>query len=88
MKLVGIGDLFIPARYIEKGFAPLREKGHELYTLDWPLESFQALQAINLDIEQHGCEAVPAPECAFEACRDAEVIITQFCPVNSALIEA
>ena len=61
MKVVGIGDLFIPARYIEAGFAPLRQKGHEVLTLDWPLDSFQELQAINLDIEQHGCEAVPIP---------------------------
>ncbi len=88
MKIVGIGDLFIPAHYIEAGFAPLRQKGHEVLTLDWPLDSFQELQAINLDIEQHGCEAVPAPDCVFDICKDADVIITQFCPVNSALIDA
>lgn len=88
MKIVGIGDLFIPAEYIRRGFEPLTELGHEVVTLDWLLESFQQLQAINLKVEQNGCEAVEAPECVFKACRDADIIITQFCPVNSALVAA
>lgn len=88
MKIVGIGDLFIPAKYIEEGFKPLRDAGHEVVTLDWPLESFTQLQAINLKVEQNGCEAADAPECVYEACKDADVIITQFCPVNSKLVAA
>ena len=31
-KLVGIGDLFIPCEYIEKGMACLREQGIDVST--------------------------------------------------------
>lgn len=88
MKIVGIGDLFIPAIYIEKGFAPMRKKGHEIEVLDWPLKGFDELQNYNLLVETQGCEALRPPECVFELCRDADVIITQFCPVNRELVDA
>lgn len=88
MKIVGIGDLFIPAKYIEKGFAPLREMGHTVEVLDWPLKDFSELQNYNLLIEKNGSEALTPPECVFDLCRDADVIITQFCPVGRALADA
>ena len=87
MKIVGIGDLFIPAKYIAEGFIPLASKGHEVVTVDWPLESFEQLQAYNLIIEQKGSEAVDMPESVLNVCRDADVIITQFCPVNRTVVE-
>jgi len=88
MKIVGIGDLFIPAMYIERGFAPMREKGWTVDVLDWPLKGFDELQNYNLLVETQGCDALRPPECVFELCRDADVIITQFCPVNRELVDA
>lgn len=88
MKIVGIGDLFIPAMYIEKGFAPMRKQGHTVEVLDWPLKGFDELQNYNLLVETQGCEALHPPECVFEFCRDADVIITQFCPINRELVDA
>ncbi len=88
MRIVGVGDLFIEAKYIERGFAPLRAQGHTLDVLDWPLAGFDELQAINLNIEQHGCQAVQPPACVFDLARGAEVFITQFCPVTRELVDA
>lgn len=88
MKLVGIGDLFIPASYIEKGFAPLREKGHVVEVMDWPLKSFDELQNYNLLVETQGCQALQPPQCVFELCADADVIVTQFCTVTRELVDA
>lgn len=88
MKLVGIGDLFIPASYIEKGFAPLREKGHLVEVMDWPLKSFDELQNYNLLVETQGCQALQPPQCVFELCADADVIVTQFCTVTRELVDA
>lgn len=88
MKLVGIGDLFIPASYIEKGFAPLREKGHLVEVMDWPLKSFDELQNYNLLVETQGCQALQPPQCIFELCADADVIVTQFCTVTRELVDA
>ena len=88
MKIVGIGDLFIPASYIEKGFAPLREKGHLVKVMDWPLKSFDELQNYNLLVETQGCQALQPPQCVFELCADADVIVTQFCTVTRELVDA
>lgn len=88
MKLVGIGDLFIPASYIEKGFAPLREKGHLVEVMDWPLKSFDELQNYNLLVETQGCQALQPPQCVFELCADADIIVTQFCTVTRELVDA
>ena len=88
MKIVGIGDLFIPASYIDKGVAPLREKGHIVDVMDWPLKSFDELQNYNLLVETQGCQALQPPQCVFELCADADVIVTQFCTVTRELVDA
>jgi D-3-phosphoglycerate dehydrogenase len=88
MKLVGIGDLFIPHAYIDRGFAPLRELGIEIETFDWKLSGFQELQAINLEVEKGGANAYDPPDYVYEAVADADILITQFCPVPAKLLAA
>lgn len=88
MRIVGIGDLFIPARYIEEGFATLRKRNCTVVAMDWPLLDFAELQGYNLKIETEGCQAVQPPACVFDFCRDADVIITQFCPITRELVDA
>ena len=62
MKLVGIGDLFIPCEYIEKGMANLADKGIEVSTVEWQLKGFDELQNINLLVEQGGREEIAVPD--------------------------
>lgn len=87
MKLIGIGDLFIPKEYIEKGFKPLEALGVEIKVLNWETKDFTELQNINLLVETGGSEAYEPPEYIFEACKDADIIITQFCTVTKKLID-
>lgn len=87
MKLVGIGDLFIPKEYIEAGFKPFEKYGVEVKTLDWKLKDFQELQNINLQVETGGSEAYQPPDYIVEAVRDADILITQFCTVTKNLID-
>ena len=82
MKLVGIGDLFIPNEYIEKGFKPLADIGVEVKTVEWKLKDFEELQNVNLAVEHGGSEAYEPPEYIFEAVKDADIIITEFCTVT------
>jgi D-3-phosphoglycerate dehydrogenase len=84
MKIYGIGDLFIPAEYIENGF---RKNNLEAQTIDWDTGTFEKLQEINLLIEQNGCEAYDVPDYILEYIKDAEVLITQFCSVNRKVID-
>lgn len=88
MKLIGIGDLLIPSSYIEEGFAPYRERGVTVETVDWPLRDYEELQNINLRVETQGSEAYDVPDTLVEKLRDAEILITQFCPVTKKVLDA
>jgi D-3-phosphoglycerate dehydrogenase len=87
MRLVGIGDLFIPRKYIAEGFLPLSDLGVEVHTLDWALSGFQELQAINLKVEKGGAAAHEPPEEVRAAARSADILVTQFCPVTESLLD-
>ena len=87
-KLVGIGDLFIPSEYIEKGMAVLKDHDIEVSTVEWKLSDFDELQHINLLVEQGGREDIEVPDYILDAVKDADILITQFFPVGKALIDA
>lgn len=88
MKLIGIGDLFIPCEYIQTGLRPLEACGVEAETVEWRLESFDQLQELNLKIEKGGSEAVEPPAYLLEKMAQAEILITHFCPITRAVIDA
>jgi D-3-phosphoglycerate dehydrogenase / 2-oxoglutarate reductase len=88
MKIVGIGDPFIPHRYIRDGFAPVAAQGHQVDTLDWRLSGAEELQEINLAVEKGGSAAFRPPPYVFEAAAGADVLVTQFCTVPAALLQA
>jgi len=85
MNIYGIGDLFIPSGYIAAGF---RKNDLPVTVCDWDTGGFARLQEINLLIEQHGSEAYEVPDALLDRVRDAEILITQFCPVNRKVIDA
>jgi D-3-phosphoglycerate dehydrogenase / 2-oxoglutarate reductase len=88
MRLVGIGDPFIPHRHIAEGFAPVAAQGVEVRTFDWKLSGFQELQEINLAVEKGGAAAYTPPPAVFDAVAQADILVTQFCPVPAALLDA
>lgn len=88
MKIVGIGDLLIPAEYIKAGFQPFKKMGHEVITVDWNLKDYEELQNINLKVELGGSEAYEPSDSIIESVKDADIIITQFCPITKRVIDA
>ena len=86
MKIIGIGDLLIPGRYITEGFERFIRQGHQLQVFDWQINSIEELQNINLYIERNGPDSYEIPTELLEKMKDAEVIITQFCPINSQVL--
>ncbi len=88
MKLVGIGDLFIPCEYIERGMKPLEKYGVSVSTVEWKLKDFEELQNINLAVEQGGREDVEIPGYILEKASEADILITQFFPIGKKLIDA
>jgi D-3-phosphoglycerate dehydrogenase len=61
--------------------------GVAVETLDWKTNGFEELQKINLIIEKGGSEAYEVPDYIVDAARDADILITQFCPVNKRFID-
>ena len=80
--------LFIPHGYIRDGFAPVAALGHQVETFDWRLSGFQELQEINLVVEKGGASAFRPPPDVFEAVAAADILVTQFCPMPAALLDA
>jgi len=88
MKLVGIGDLFLPCQYIAKPFQEFSQFGVEIAVVDWKHDNFDQLQNANLKVEQGGSDAVEPPDYILEAAHDADILITHFCTVTRKLIDA
>ena len=88
MKIVGIGDLLIPEQYIKLGFVEFEKAGHEVDTIQWDLESYEELQNINLKVELEGSEAYEPSDNILKAVEDADIIITQFCPITKHVIDS
>jgi len=87
MKIVGIGDLLIPGSVIEKGFENFTAKGIAVKTVNWYQDSYEALQKINLQVETEGSETYNVPDEIIAAVKDADIIITQFCPISRKVID-
>lgn len=87
MKIVGIGDLLIPRQYIREGFKEFEKKGHEVVTIQWQLKNYEELQNINLMVETNGSECYEPPQEILDTLKDADVIITQFCPITKNVID-
>ncbi|HEY8892728.1 MAG TPA: 2-hydroxyacid dehydrogenase [Clostridium sp.] len=87
MNIVGIGDSLIPENYIKEGFKNFEKQGVKVETIQWSLDSYEELQNINLMVETGGSEAYEPPKYIFDAVKDADIIITQFCPITKKLID-
>ena len=88
MKIVGIGDFLIPEQYIKQGFRNFEEAGQQVETIQWNLKDYEELQSINLKIEVGGSEVYEPPVEIYEAVQDADMMITQFCPITKKLIDS
>lgn len=88
MKAVLIGDYLIPRDLMLGACDPLRQAGFEIQTLEWETESKEKVDQRRLNVELHGPEAEPPADGAYQAVKDAQVLIVHFCPVPRSLVEA
>lgn len=71
---------------MEAGLEKLRQQGYDVIVRQWAHPSIEKLQEDNLQVEQHGAEAVTLPADLYTDLQDVELVITQFAPVNKAVI--
>jgi len=87
MKTLIIGDGYISSKEMREGFAAWEARGVELVDYQWDQNGYD-MSYINLLIGQKGPEAVEVPDELVDLCRDADVIITQFCPIGKKVVGA
>lgn len=87
MKCLAIADLFINKAMMDAGLNALRDKGIDVEVREWSHESVEKLQEDNLRVEQEGAEAVALPAALLQDADDVEILITQFAPVNTAVLD-
>ncbi len=87
MKVLAIGDRFIPAEFMEAGLKKLREKGFQVDVREWKHATLTELQRDNLLVEQKGPEAIDLPEELAKGIEEYEIIVVQFFPLNKRTIE-
>ena len=87
MKILAIGDTFIPEEMMKKGLQEVAEAGHSVTVRQWKHENLEALQKDNLLVEQSGPDAVRLPEELFADIGEYEAVIVQFAPVSRQTLE-
>lgn len=89
MKILAIADPYIPVDLLTEGTEPLREAGHKVEVVAWSEAStIEQLQRLNLRVEQLGANALDLPLELQERVRKAEIVLTQFAPLGTSLIES
>lgn len=86
MKVLAIGDRYIPGDVMGAGLEHLKAKGAQVTVREWLHPSLKELQRDNLLIEQGGPDAVPLPD---ELTVDVEryhLVIVQFAPIGQEVI--
>ncbi len=88
MKLVAISDHYIPHDIMKRGLASLEAMGVDVEVRRWEHETLVELQEANLAVEQGGPDAVSLPSELFENLDDVEILVSQFTPIPTQMIEA
>lgn len=87
MKIVVIGDVVVSPDLLAEAARSL-DADAEVIALEWKCANRQEFQRRAQNLEKNGPEAEEVPERAYEEVADADVLLTHFCPVPAALIEA
>ena len=86
MKILSISDVFIDQESILEGLRPILEHSVRIENIEWKVKDMEELQNINLYVEKNGSDSYSVPIEIIDACKDADIIITHFCPINRELI--
>lgn len=87
MKLLAIGDTFIPKDVMSEGLIGLDKYGIDVIVREWEHENLEMLQKDNLLVEQNGPGAVDLPEELTRDIEDYDILIVQFTPVSKKIID-
>jgi D-3-phosphoglycerate dehydrogenase len=87
MKLLAIGDTFIPKNVMANGLKELEEYNIGIEVREWEHDNLEMLQKDNLMVEQQGPEVIDLPENLIKDIADYDILVVQFTPVSKKLID-
>lgn len=87
MKLLAIGDTFIPKEVMNEGLKGLENYGVEVVVREWEHENLEMLQKDNILIEQHGPDAVELPNELIRDIENYDILVVQFTPISKKIID-
>lgn len=87
MKVLVIGDIVVPPELLREAAIELVPDA-EIVVKEWPCTTRQEFQARAQNLEENGPDAEIIPDDVFTAAADAQIILTHFCPISKALIDA
>ena len=88
MRVLAVADTLIGPAAMKEGLSLVPELVQDLTIREWHHDSIAAMQEDNLAVELRGPGAIEVPPEIFANIDSFEVIITQFCPITSSVIEA
>lgn len=87
MKLLAIGDKFIPKESMNEGLKELDKYGIDVTIREWEHENLEMLQKDNLLIEQHGPDAVELTQELVGDISEYDILVVQFTPISKQIID-
>jgi D-3-phosphoglycerate dehydrogenase len=87
MRILAVGDHFIPASAYVEALSAADEVAFDIRTVEWSGDKAQQHEAQQL-MERHGPDAVAVPTEVVDAVGDAEVMVLHFAPVPAAVMDA
>ncbi|AKN32528.1 oxidoreductase [Clostridium carboxidivorans P7] len=87
MKLLAIGDKFIPKESMSEGLKGLEKYGIDVTVREWKHENLEMLQKDNLLVEQNGPDAVEFSQELIEDISEYDILIVQFAPISKKIID-
>lgn len=87
MKLLAVGDTFIPRNVMAEGLKGLEKYNVQVESREWEHENLEMLQKDNLIVEQQGPEVIDLPEKLINDIADYDILVVQFMPVSKKLID-
>jgi D-3-phosphoglycerate dehydrogenase len=88
MRLLALCDAYIPADTMRHGLKSLAPLDVQIDVWCWEHATLVELQRANLEIETKGPAAVPLPDDLRQGIADVDILVTQFAPLDGAMIEA
>jgi D-3-phosphoglycerate dehydrogenase len=89
MKIVVVGDIFVPVENMVEAAKKLNIGSEELEIVDivWETDGKKDFQKRALNMEENGADAESAPPKLLEEIKDADILLNHFAPINSEVLE-